>query len=409
MINKSVDLAMLKCLTLITIFLSAASVSRGQDEHVYLIKMFDCAHKPIERSQTGFRARGMEGIITALHGVADCRRITASNRKGLLLDQPLTIKRIDRDRDIALLSSQQIDSAGDGGLEVAGSVVWESLGTVRVYGHPYGISSLETTLTLRNPPLKPLRDLVPAAPLSILRERNSPNHLISVLNLQGNLLPGHSGAPILDQRGRVVAVANGGLREGFAGISWAVPFQDIEWENAGSRLKLLAQLDPNVLFAADALPATPIEESEKDFCGQLSRIIAESKTDFISIIGDPHSEDLRGIFKSKVILPGAIKSYIFPSASTLTYTMYEWNQVARVESQYYSLVAKVSACLPKWERKEEKDASRGRNKSRQYKFRENEKGVYIVVEYNLELGIGDKYELNLNVYPASSLSRYMWE
>ena len=41
---------------------------------------------------------------------------------------------------------------------------------VKVYGHPYGISSLETTLTLRNPPLRPLKDLVPAAPLFTLKD-----------------------------------------------------------------------------------------------------------------------------------------------------------------------------------------------------------------------------------------------
>lgn len=383
----------------------------AQESNVYLIKMFDCAYKPVERSQTGFRVRSVKGLVTALHGVADCRRITASSKEGLFLDQPLTIRKIDSDRDVALLSSPQLDGADDGGFDVAGSIAWESPGTVKVYGHPYGIGSLETTLSLRNPPLKQLRDLLPATPLSILKERRSPNHLISVLNLQGDLLPGHSGAPILDLHGRVVAVASGGLKEGFVGISWAIPFHDIEWDGAGSKLKVLSQLDPNVLFAADALPVMVAEESENDFCGQLYRVIAESRTDFISIIGDPLSEEVSGIFKLKIKLPGAIDSSIVPSTKSVSYKMYEWNQMARVESQYYNIVAKLSACLPAWERKEDREQREGWTTIRRYKFRENDKGVLITVDYNLEPGVISKiYHLNLRIYaPSMQFAKYLWK
>jgi trypsin-like peptidase len=400
---------MLKCFVLLVVFIVLAPVARAQDEHVYLIKMFDCTHKPAERSQTGFRVRGIKGLVTALHGIADCQKIMASSKNGLFLDQPLTINKMDVDHDVALLSSPQIDSAPDGGLNIADNVDWKSLGMVKVYGHPYGISNLETTLTLRNPPLRPLNDLVPAAPLSILKERRSPNHLINVLNLQGNLLPGHSGAPILDSKGNVVAVANGGLKEGFAGISWAVPYKDIEWDSLGGKLRVLAQIDPSILFATDALPVVAADESENDFCGQLSKLIAESRTDFISIIGDPVSETLTGMFISKITLPGAISGRIISSFRSLTYTMYEWNQIARVESQYYSLVAKVSACLPAWERKEGQDLKVGEINYRQYKFRDKDKGVSIVVDYNLDLSFSKKYELRLTLYPASTrYAQYGW-
>src|ERR1044072_1511380 len=184
---------MLRFPLLLAMVLLLASASSAQEANVYLVKMFDCAHQPVERSQTGFRVRGVKGLITALHGVADCQRIMASSKKGLLLDEPLSIRKIDVDHDVALLSSPQLDRAQDEGFEVAENVIWSALVMVKVYGHPYGISSLETVLTVRNPPIEILKDLIPASSLSILKEPSSPNHLIKVLNLQGNLLPGQIG------------------------------------------------------------------------------------------------------------------------------------------------------------------------------------------------------------------------
>jgi hypothetical protein len=339
---------LLKSVILLAALLLLVVEGRAQDEHVYLIKMFDCAHKPVERSQTGFRVQGVKGLVTALHGVADCQRITASSKKGLLLDQPLEIKKIDADHDVALLSSKQIDSAPGVGLNVADNVVWESLGTVKVYGHPYGISSLERTLLVSNPALKPLKDLVPAMPLSILKERRSPNHLINVLNLQGNLLPGHSGAPIVDSRSRLVAVANGGLKEGFAGISWAVPYNDIEWDNVGNKLRALAQLNPNILFISDALSTKQLDEVNDETCRQLSRLIMEAQTGFISIVGEPLGEES---FYSKVLLPGVSYGYLYPK-KYVGFPLFGSDNKQKVASQYYHWVSKVSSCFPHWDRKE---------------------------------------------------------
>lgn len=370
---------MLGRLTFLVAFVVFGPSTYAQEAHVYLIKMFDCAHKPAERSQTGFRVQGVKGIITALHGVADCQRITASSKKGLLLDLPLVIRKIDADHDVALLSSAQIDSAPDGGLNVADNVAWESLGAVKVYGHPYGISSLETTLALRNPPLKPLKDLVPAAPLSILKERRSPNHLINVLNLQGNLLPGHSGAPVLDSRGHVVAVANGGLREGFAGISWAVPFEDIEWESAGSKLRVLAQLNPNILFTSDALPTQELDEVNDETCRQLSRLIREAQTGFISIVGEPL---VGGSFYSEVLLPGVSSGYLYPK-KYVGFHLFGSNDRQKVESQYYRWVSKVSSCFPNWEQKELDTGMRP--KFQRYLLREKANSPIIDIGYNLVL------------------------
>lgn len=339
-------------LVIALLFLSADV--RAQDEYVYLIKMFDCAHAPAQRSQTGFRVHGLRGIITALHGVADCQRVTASSRNGSILDEPLAIIKVDLDRDVALLSSPQINNSSDAGLEMAKAVSWESLGVVNVKGHPYGISSLETTLAVRKPSLTKLKNLLPPTALEAIRKRQSPNYLINVLNLQGNLLPGHSGAPILDSTSRVLAVANGGLKEGLAGISWAIPFQDIEWTAPDAKLSELAQADPNILFAnageSAGITSTIVGE---DFCTQLSKLITASHSGFYSVIGDPTSNRAYNRFKAKLDLPGSTSGVVEPQAS-VTYNMYEADTLGKIESQFYNLVSTLDKCSSNWRRKEKK-------------------------------------------------------
>jgi hypothetical protein len=383
---------------------------KAQDEHVYLIKMFDCTHLPSQRSQTGFRVRGMKGIVTALHGVADCRRVMARSLKGPILDQPLNIVKTDIDRDMALLSSPQLEQ-DDGGIERASTVVWESLGTVRAYGHPYGIGNLETTLTLRHPPLVPLKTLIPDEALSAFIKRQSPSHLIKVVSLQGPLLPGHSGAPILDASGRVVAVANGGLKGGFASISWAVPFQDIEWDSPTSRLKDLTQIDPNILFANDAASNESIsDEMGNDFCAQISKVIAASRTGFFPIIGDPISERAVNRFKSKLELPGTFSSIIEPQEH-VTYGLREADTLGKIESQYYNFIATLSKCLPGWKQKETMPPNHVLSATpserrvlqparyRRHLFREKNDGVTVEIYYSMDgRSSGQNRILWLSVY-----------
>lgn len=389
-------------MTLAILFLGAAPAC-SQEANVYLVKMFGCTNKPFERSQTGFRVLGIQGLVTALHGVADCKQITATSRKGLFLTQHLTIKKTDADHDIVLLSSPELDGSADGGLSVAANVDWESLSSVKAYGHPYGISSLERTLTLRHPPLTALKELLPVDALSILKKRTSPNHLINVLSLQGNLLPGDSGAPILDSNNHVIGVANGGLKQGFVGISWAVPFKDIEWDSSvdsANRLRDLAQLDPHVLFSSAEQP----KEDPEDFCSQLSKLVLASDFGFRSILGEPiygaeALSETSADFKSTIELPGSIKSVVRPGGPVST-IVYVTNSKADVVRRYYSLAAGVKECLSKWEYKE--SIPTGATVGEVFKFRKECDGPEVEIRYFEE---ERSFKLQLSVFAPG---KYTW-
>lgn len=361
----------------------------AQSENIFLVKMFDCANKPAQRSQTGFRVRGTSGIITALHGVADCQRITVKGNKELMLFDPLKIIKIDIEHDVALLSSSELESKNQLGLEPSKNTLWNSLDKVRVYGHPYGIGRLDTSLNVRDPSIRPLKDLIPSEALSNLRLRNSPNPLINVLSLQGNILPGHSGAPVLDSQGRLIAVANGGLQKGQAGISWAIPFEDIDWESANSNKRFLSLTKPEVesLFVFDdGLPdlSNAVIGTIDDFCVALNKVVEASRIGFISIVGKPQLGD----FQPKIEIPGSSYSSVRPRIEAI-YLMFKSDQRNIIESEYYNLVYKLTTCLPKWEQKEfiiEKGQIQSPGKH--FELRDRATGTKVETEYDFEPFLG---------------------
>ncbi len=334
----------------------------SQTEHVYLVKMFECANKPEQRSQTGFRVKGMKGIVTALHGVVGCRRITVKSEKGLILFSPVKIDKVDIEHDAALLTSEELERKDVEGIEVAQSVKWNSLGAVRIDGHPFGINNLGTSLVVRTPPLRILKELIPPHISSLMRNRNSPNPLINVLSIQGDILPGHSGAPILDSQNRVIAIGNGGLESGKVGISWAVPFRDIEWEPAESnkRLVALAQTDIRVLFSIDAntRQETSAASTANDaFCEIVGRYLDASRDGFMSIVSKPNA--IGNLFDSTIQLPSLYNSAVSPRKYAYSATKNSDNS-SQVESEYFHLIRKMSSCLAGWSTREYVDKVDGK-------------------------------------------------
>lgn len=244
----------------------------AQSEHIFLVKMIGCASGPKERSQTGFRIRGTKGVITALHGVVGCNEIKVQSETGKILFDVVRISRVDVKNDVALLSSSELEGAGNEGITLAATTVQLTpQQKVVVVGHPYGISSIRTNLELRTPPTKRLQEIIP--PGDILRSldnRASPAIQNTIVFMQGTILPGHSGAPVFDSNLNVIAVANGGLGGGMSEIVWAIPFNNIQWESANenqsvrTRLSQLASDSSASLFSFDSNipPIFPIIKRE---------------------------------------------------------------------------------------------------------------------------------------------------
>jgi len=215
-------------------------------EYVYRIKAQDCGNSLEARVQTGFKLRGKAGIVTALHGVVGCNDLSAISESMLLKD--LKIDEVDIARDLAFLSSNQLYA--EDGLNITDQS--NLYGEVRIIGHPQAISGIhEMALDIPRPAIRALRELVPAELWSQLQQRKSPQISVQVVSVNGNLQPGHSGAPILDTEDRAIGVASGGLGNGTLGIGWAIPISRAQWRPASterSELSRLAKLGAQGLF-----------------------------------------------------------------------------------------------------------------------------------------------------------------
>jgi len=200
--------------------------------YVYRIDSKDCKFSPTHRRQTGFRVQGLAGIVTALHGVADCATISATADDNPQSFTQLQIQQVDIERDVALLSAPALAALPADGLVLSPLSNAELLtAKLRIVGYPRGLEKQDIDVIESIRAIESLDDVIPNAeePPEFIK-RQSPSLDIDVLNVQAQLLPGHSGAPLVDSEDRLVAIGNGGLRSGNDGRSWAIPWPDVAWQ-----------------------------------------------------------------------------------------------------------------------------------------------------------------------------------
>ena len=212
---------------------------------------------------TGFRLQGERGIVTALHGVAGRANLRAlCAAKGSKVHVELKIVAVDIGHDVALLNNGDSELQSKTiGFVASKSPAWVAGSPLTVIGYPDQIyfRELQSTIKMRGPaPLVPLELLVGPTLKGTLEDRCSPDPTKDVLSIEGELLGGHSGAPILDPAGEVIAVANGGLKND---INWSIPWKDVRWQpvDEETNRKLLALKNSGGLYNEISVLDKPIE------------------------------------------------------------------------------------------------------------------------------------------------------
>ena len=259
-------------------------------EHIYLITT---EHK---LASSGFLLRGAGGIITCLHGVAGAKEIRAKRSTGEPFKESLKLTKVDIAHDLALLSSSEVAQL-KGGLDYAVGTDLSSLKqvTVQVIGYPVGVNwkEVSNTLQVQKPPTRKLDYFLNPDLRTKFDARRSPATDITILCLQGPLYPGHSGAPILDPEGNVLAVANGGL--GYfdqnnqlrvrvwkdTELVWAIPLKDITWTDAKDA-KNLREIDR--LTTLPLLGCFAIGDSKKMRLVLTEYVVLEAPTDRYTLV-----------------------------------------------------------------------------------------------------------------------------
>jgi hypothetical protein len=114
--------------------------------------------------------------------------------------------------------------------------------------YPVGVSTIaakQVNLSLRVS--RPLRDFLASNALATISAMGSPNLDAEMLGIEGHVVPGDSGAPLLNRDSKVVGFLDGTSID--VGMSWGVPIKDIKWQDATPEvLQALIRRQTSTLF-----------------------------------------------------------------------------------------------------------------------------------------------------------------
>lgn len=231
-------------------------------ENIYYVVASGCKSIPgreIRQTAFAFTINGVNGLLTALHGVNGCDRVGAGRDdvNGTIY-QDLELDAVDIDRDVAFLRQsdkrlREGDEQPIPGTRLIGQAPTMfakscDLGTDRnsaimVSGYPTRNKYKVTSSTGKVQCIRKLGDRISGRTLELeLDDRNSPSPEINILDLQDfKALHGHSGAPVFARNetgslvvvgiviGRYVSVDDGSSKSGETNDNgWGIVLSELQ-------------------------------------------------------------------------------------------------------------------------------------------------------------------------------------
>lgn len=198
------------------------------------IRASGCLLEPRERALSGFVLSSTHGIVTALHGVADCRLIIAMQpAKNISLEMRVAQQSVSQ--DLALLDTTSApDRPKLQRITPFHGIDFKNIETgsdAQVIGFPHGVLTPQThDVKIGYPKVERLGNIIGTGNLDLI-ERKSPDIELPVIKISGLVVNGESGAPVVLQAstGEVFGVVIGSTAPGASNIGWVVPIAPIKW------------------------------------------------------------------------------------------------------------------------------------------------------------------------------------
>ena len=219
-----------------------------------------------DRVATGFVYGKPTHIVTAFHVISGCSDFNVFfERQGGRVSRA-TVERTHASEDLALLTIP------DSGV----SVLRTASRSARVDDRLEAIGYSLSVQTMSNTPLvvrfgdDRLTAILPPKVRNEVRSGTRINLDMRILRLDGHLLPGLSGAPILSRDGDIVGIGMGGLKTGAASISWAAPADALQRLMSSNERDIAGGARMAALFAASS--TQELSSARQFTCGGLDFI-----------------------------------------------------------------------------------------------------------------------------------------
>jgi Trypsin-like peptidase domain len=174
---------------------------------------------------TGFAWREPDLVVTALHGAAGCASLSVYNET-TTKRSPAKVQRAHLEADLALLKLERgLDMKPLQHLTTAPELNQD---VYTVIGYPHGMRRLDTDeVRFSDGTQGWMTTLDVFDGMEGAKELFAgvlfPSKAATIFRVRSQLGPGQSGAPILDSKGRVVAIVDGGLRNSVIPLNWSMP------------------------------------------------------------------------------------------------------------------------------------------------------------------------------------------
>lgn len=225
------------------------------------------------RTGTAFVWPDSARMVTARHVVAGCSAIRVQFPGGASFTA-----RPERElasRDLVLLRLNASSGRQPLRIRTATPPIHSQVAAVGyALGAPTPDDKLLTVTAGNAPPGARLIDMLPARFQQELRQANALLLDTAILRLDGNLVSGHSGAPLISSDGTVVAIGSGGLQDGAGGLVWAVRTTYLPLLQQQVEITSVAALRrPTGLVYADQAPQAVVRTQR---CGSFTLSLART-------------------------------------------------------------------------------------------------------------------------------------
>lgn len=241
------------------------------------------------RTGTAFVWPDSARVVTARHVVAGCRRVSVR-----FLGKAPVAARPERElvaEDLLLLRLETGSGLAPVRIDAALPPIHSRVAAVGyALGAPTAADKLLTVDATNVEPGARLRDLLPAHIRQEIQGAGPWSLDTGILRLDGNLVSGLSGAPLLGPGGAVVAIGAGGLQDGAGGIVWAVRAAYLPRLQSAPVIAAAAPLTRSSRFAfADQAPQSALVQVS---CGSFT--LTRSRTVPLSVL-QRDTDDPRGL------------------------------------------------------------------------------------------------------------------